>query len=90
VPEKKYDSAAKRHRQSEKHRMRNRIVRSTVRTSVKKFLSAVESKDKAKAETAYKAMEKLIDSAAGKKVYHRNTTARKKSRMHKLLNTMGV
>lgn len=74
-------SAAKRHRQSEKQRMQNRIVRSQVRSSAKKVLVAIENSDQSAASEAYHTFSKLIDSAAQKGVYHRNTAARKKSRL---------
>ena len=77
--------AAKRHKQSLKRRIHNRSIRSQVRTSVKTFEVAVAGKDKAVAETAYADFVKLIDTASGKGLYHRNTAARKKSRMHKRL-----
>lgn len=83
-------STAKRHRQSESARLRNRMARSTIRTAVRKFLEAVEAKDREKALAEYKNTSRLLDTAAGKGVYHRNTAARKKSRMHKLLNTLNV
>jgi small subunit ribosomal protein S20 len=56
-----------------------------VRTSIKAFETAVEKKDKNAAETKYAEFVKLIDTAAGKGLYHRNSAARKKSRMHKKL-----
>ncbi len=78
-------SAAKRHRQSEKRRIRNKSVRSEVRSSAKKVLSAVASSDQSAADAAFRAYSALIDSAARKGVYHQNTAARKKSRMaHKV------
>lgn len=83
-------SAAKRHRQSEKRRMHNRAIRSRVRTSVKRVLEAVDAKDREKAEGAYQEFTSLIDSAARKGVYHTNTAARKKSRMAKKVNGLGV
>lgn len=83
-------SAAKRHRQSEKRRIHNRIVRSRVRTSVKRVLEAVEANDRQKAENAYQEFTSLIDSAARKGVYHGNTAARKKSRMAKKVNALGA
>lgn len=83
-------SAAKRHRQSEKRRVHNRIIRSRVRTSVRRVLEAVDAKDREKAETAYQEFTSLIDSAARKGVYHTNTAARKKSRMAKKVNGLGV
>ncbi|MBF9015772.1 MULTISPECIES: 30S ribosomal protein S20 [unclassified Oceanispirochaeta] len=80
--------AAKRHRQNLKARAHNRTIRSTVRTSVKAFEMAVEAKDKAKAEVTYAQFVKLIDTATGKGLYHKNMTARKKSRLHKALAAM--
>lgn len=80
--------AAKRHRQNLKARAHNRTIRSTVRTSVKAFEMAVEAKDKAKAEVTYAQFVKLIDTATGKGLYHKNMAARKKSRLHKALVAM--
>ena len=77
--------AAKRHKQSLKRRTHNRAIRSRVRTSIKAFETAVENKDKAVAETSFAEVVKLIDTAAGKGLYHSNTAARKKSRLHKRL-----
>ncbi len=83
-------SAAKRHRQSEKRRMKNRVAKSTVRTVTKNFILAVKSGDKPAAEAKYLEMTKLMDTAAGKGIYHKNMVARKKSRMHKLLNSIAA
>jgi small subunit ribosomal protein S20 len=74
-------SAEKRHRQSEVARMRNRSTKSAVRTSVKNFLAAVKQKDEEKAKELYRLFVKKIDTAAGKRIIHKNTAARKKSRM---------
>ena len=81
-------SAAKRHRQSLKRRTRNRSVRSRVRNEVKSFMEACESKDAGKAALALKTFTRVIDSAAQKGVYHKATAARKKSRLHKKLNSL--
>ncbi|MDR1933068.1 MAG: 30S ribosomal protein S20 [Spirochaetales bacterium] len=81
-------SAEKRQRQSEVRRLRNRKVRSEVRTEIRKFLEAVESKNKEKAAEGFLSCQKLLDSAARKGVYHMNTTARKKSRLHAKLNAL--
>ena len=70
-------SAAKRHRQSLKRRMRNRTAKSEVRTTIKSFTDAVGSKDKDEAAKAYKLVVKKMDTAAGKGIYHKNTVARK-------------
>ena len=81
-------SAAKRQRQNEAHRLRNRKVRSEVRTGIRKFLEAVEAKNKESAGAAYISCQKLIDSAARKGVYHKNTAARKKSRLSAKLGAL--
>jgi len=80
--------AAKRHIQSLRRRMRNRMAVSEVRTSVKNFISAVDSKNKEEAEKAFRYVVKKIDTAAGKGIFHRNTVARKKSRLAKMLNRL--
>jgi small subunit ribosomal protein S20 len=81
-------TAAKRHRQSEKRRLRNRASRSRVRTVTKSFMLAVKNNDKDTAEAKFVEMSKLMDTASGKGVFHKNTVARKKSRMNKLLNSL--
>ncbi|MFP4378522.1 MAG: 30S ribosomal protein S20 [Spirochaetales bacterium] len=83
-----HSSAAKRHRQSERRRVRNRAVRSKVRTNIRQFLASVESNNKQEAETRYLTVKKLIDNAQGKGVYPKNTAARTKSRLAKKLNSM--
>ena len=83
-------SAAKRHRQSEKRRINNRASKSRVRTVTKSFMLAVKTKDKAAAEVNFKEMSKLMDTASGKGIFHKNTVARKKSRMNKLLNSLSA
>ncbi|TVR54937.1 MAG: 30S ribosomal protein S20 [Spirochaetaceae bacterium] len=79
----KKDSAAKRHRQSEVSRVRNRSVRSHVRSSVKGLLKAVQDQDAALAKARFAEVTKLIDTAAGKGIYHPNTAARTKARLSK-------
>jgi small subunit ribosomal protein S20 len=81
-------SAAKRHRQSQKRRLRNRSVRSEVHTETRKFLAAVSENDAEAAGESFLTVKKLIDSAIGKGVIHKNTGARKKSRLHKKLNAL--
>ena len=66
----------------------NRAVRSKVRSSVRKFLEAVDAKNKDRASEQLQVVTKLIDTAAGKGVYHKNTAARTKSRLHRKLNAM--
>ncbi len=80
-------SQIKRNRQNEKRRLRNRAVRSEVRTRIKGALAAAEEGD-ASGEAAVAAM-KQIDKAAAGGVIHPNTAARRKSRLQKRLNASG-
>ncbi|RKX78883.1 MAG: 30S ribosomal protein S20 [Spirochaetes bacterium] len=78
-------SAAKRHRQSETKRLRNRAVRSRVRTEIKKFIIASKEGRRETLEEQFRKIVSLLDKAAGKGVIHRNNAARKKSRLQKYL-----
>jgi small subunit ribosomal protein S20 len=84
----KQSSAEKRYRQSEDRRIRNKAVRSAVRTSAKKFVVLAQKKDVPSSEAALQDMIKKIDSAAQKGVIKRNAAARKKSRMQRLFNSL--
>jgi small subunit ribosomal protein S20 len=85
---KKISSAEKRHRQSEERRIRNKAVKSAVRTSAKKFLVLAQKKEVDGAEAALKDMIKKIDTAAQKGIIKRNAAARKKSRMQRFFNSL--
>lgn len=78
-------AARKRHNQNLKQRALNRSTRSRVRTSIKAFEAAIIRKEKLTAEARFSEFVKLIDTAASNGLYHRNTAARKKSRLHKKL-----
>jgi small subunit ribosomal protein S20 len=84
----KRSSAEKRHRQSEERRIRNKAVKSSVRTSAKKFVVLARKKDVDNAEAALKDMIKKIDTAARKGIIKKNAAARKKSRMQRLFNSI--
>ena len=62
---------------------------SRIRTFVKKVESALESGDKAAAETALKAMQPELARGVAKGVVHKNTAARKFSRLTKRLTALG-
>ena len=78
-------SAKKRVKVSEKKNLRNRIVKSGVRTSIKKFDAAVAA-DPQNAQAQLPATVGAIDKAAAKGVMHKNAANRKKARLAKLLN----
>ena len=74
-------SAMKRARQAEKRRLRNLHIKTTVKSSIKTVITAIDKKD---AEGAKKALLKaipLIQKAQSKGVFHKNTSARKISRL---------
>jgi len=76
-------SAMKRIRQSENRRLRNRTVRSKVRTAVKTARSFTDAS--ADARTAVLEAIRALDKAVTKGVIHRNTAARKKSALARRL-----
>lgn len=73
--------AKKRHRQSLKRRERNRAVRSTTRTAIKRAVTAAEAGLQDEAAEAYRRAQRAIDVAARKGVMHKRAAARKKSRL---------
>jgi len=83
-------SAEKRMRQDEKRRIRNKAAKSAIRTAAKKVVTASEKKDAETAKAALLDMIKKIDTAARKGIVKKNTAARKKSRMQKLVNKLGA
>jgi small subunit ribosomal protein S20 len=82
-------SAKKRARQSIKRRERNVAQRSMVRTTIKKVVKALDAKDKAGAETAYKEMVPVLDRYADKGQIHKNKAARHKSRLVARISALG-
>jgi small subunit ribosomal protein S20 len=87
---KKQSSAEKRHRQSEERRIRNKSVKTALRSSAKKVVVSVQKKETDTAQTALKDLIKRLDTAAGKGIVKKNAAARKKSRMQKLFNSLGA
>ena len=83
-------SAKKRIKVIAKKTLRNKMVKSGARTAIKKVVAAAESGDKASAGTALKNAVSAIDKATTKGVYHKNTAARKKSRLTKMVNKVGA
>ncbi len=67
---------------------RNKAIKSSVKTSMKKVFAAVEANDKAAAQKALAAATATIDKAASKGVYHKNTASRKVSRLSLAVNKM--
>jgi small subunit ribosomal protein S20 len=72
-------SQIKRNKQNEKARLRNKAVKSSLRTSVRKFREAADSGDVDAATQAMRAASKQLDMAASKGVIHKNQAANRKS-----------
>ncbi len=83
-------SAKKRLRQSQDRRLRNRAVRSTIRSQIRKVRAAIAAGDAAKCTEEFRATVKKLDQAAGKRVLHPNTVARVKSRLSKAIKAVGA
>jgi len=81
-------SAAKRMRQNEKRRLRNRWFRGRARTFSKKAIKAMESGDLETARSYVQMAIKALDKAAEKGILHKNNVARRKSRLMKRLHAV--
>ncbi|MGQ9508289.1 MAG: 30S ribosomal protein S20 [Thermodesulfobacteriota bacterium] len=81
-------SALKRVKQSEKRRLRNLHIKSTVKTAVKKVREAIEKKDAEGAKKALAQAIPLIQKACSKGVFHKNTSSRKISRLTRAVNAI--
>lgn len=79
-------SAKKRLRQTEKRRLRNRAIKKTTKTYIKRFLAAIETGTFEEAEKEFRLAVKRLDQTAAKGVLHKNTVARKKSQLARALN----
>jgi small subunit ribosomal protein S20 len=80
-------SAAKRQRQSEKRKKRNRLVAKAIKVKRKAVAEVLTAGDPAKATDAVKAAQQTFDRAAAKGYIHPNKAARLKSRIAKRLKT---
>ncbi len=81
-------SAKKRVKVIEKKTLRNKMLKSSLKTAVKKYEAALEAGDKAAACEAYKFAVKKIDQAVAKGIMHKNAAARKKSQFTLKINSL--
>jgi small subunit ribosomal protein S20 len=72
-------SQIKRNKQNEKHRQRNKAVKTSLKSSVRKFREAADAGDLDAATTAMRAACRNLDKAASKGVIHKNQAAIRKS-----------
>ena len=81
-------SAKKRVVVTEKKNSQNKMIRSAVKTAIKKFNAALAAGDAEAAEKLLPETVSVIDSAASKGILHKNNAANKKSKMTVKLNGM--
>lgn len=82
-------SAKKAIKVQERRRTRNNVIKTRVRTSFKKANKAVAGDEASEAKDSVVAAISEIDKAVAKGIIHKNTAARKKSRLMKKLNGIG-
>jgi small subunit ribosomal protein S20 len=74
-------SSAKRNRQSIKRRHRNKHFRSAVKTATRRLREALDTKDAAKIQTAFREAESTIGRARSKGVLHASNASRRVARL---------
>lgn len=80
--------ARKRARQAEVSRQHNASLKSTLRTAVKKVRKAIATGDKAAATAQFQASQAVIDRIADKKIVHKNSASRTKSRLAQAIKAL--
>ncbi len=83
-----HKQAAKRTRQSEKRRLRNRARNSRIKTFLKKMDEAVEANDKKLATELLPVVIKEVMKAGAKGLFHKNKTSRKVAQLQKRVNNL--
>jgi small subunit ribosomal protein S20 len=81
-------SQIKRNKQNEKRRMRNKAVKSELKTYVRKFREAADAGDAEAATLAMRAACRKLDKAVSKGVIHKNQAANRKSAIAKRAHTL--
>ena len=81
-------SAKKRVLVSKVNNARNKMEKSALKTTLKKFDAAVADGNREQADSAYKAAVKSIDQAVNKGIHHKNNAARKKSSITLKMNEL--
>ncbi len=76
-------SQIKRNKQNEKARLRNKAVKSSLKTAIRSFREAADKGDSAAAVVFARAAARQLDKAASKGVIHKNQAANRKSSLSK-------
>jgi len=85
-----HPSALKRHRQSEKRRLRNQAIRTHLRHLVRVVRAAIVARDAERAADTLLRAARALDKAVTKGVLHRNTAARKIARLAHAVHQLGA
>ena len=83
-------SAQKRIKVIEVKTLRNKMVKSALKTTIKKFEAAVAGGNLEEAKAAFTNTVKALDMAASKGIIHKNMASRKKSRLAAKLNSISA
>lgn len=81
-------SAKKRVVVTEKKNTQNKMIKSAVKTAIKKYNAVLAAGDAAEAEKLLPETVSVIDSAVSKGIFHKNNAANKKSALAKRLNEL--
>ena len=81
-------SQIKRIGTNEKARLRNKSVKSSLKTAVRRFRAAADAGDKDQAVVLFRDASKALDKAASKGVIHPNQAANKKSALAQRVNAL--
>ena len=83
-----HPSALKRHRQSERRRLRNHSIKTRLRRLVREVRTAVAARDGNAAAQTFAEATRALDKAVTKGVLHRNNAARKIGRLARAVNQL--
>jgi small subunit ribosomal protein S20 len=83
-------SQIKRNRQNEKARLRNKSVKSSLKTVIRKFNEASSAGDLETANTLLRDASRQLDKAASKGVIHKNQAANRKSAIAKRVTSLSA
>ncbi len=83
-------SQIKRNRQNEKARLRNKSVKSSLKTAIRKFNEAAESGNAETATALLRDATRKLDKAVSKGVIHKNQAANRKSAIAKRLESLSA
>jgi small subunit ribosomal protein S20 len=81
-------SQIKRNKQNEAARLRNKAVKSELKTAVRRFREAADAGNADEATTALRSAARLLDKAASKGVIHKNQAANRKAAMAHRANSL--